>query len=163
MCALSSCPGKKLLRTDLQYHTDSLLEDANGKQPERKSYNPWGLHCHRQHLNRMSSKHNENKLQRILSPLSPPAQSWLQVTAGNRCRVYCRGMHPFLCAGSGKIRNILCYLLPLLKKKAHVPERVLSRSQGSPWHTFKNTTIQELAAASPFISLLHFITHQSCE
>ncbi|NXQ24932.1 IP6K3 kinase, partial [Alaudala cheleensis] len=61
-----SCPGKMLLRTDLQYHTDSLLEDANGKQPERKSYNPWGLHCHRQHLNRMSSKHNENKLHQFL-------------------------------------------------------------------------------------------------
>ncbi|XP_010193158.1 PREDICTED: inositol hexakisphosphate kinase 3-like, partial [Mesitornis unicolor] len=58
-----SCPGKRLLRTELQYHTDSLLEvNANGNQAERKSYNPWGLHCHRQHLNRMSSKHNENKL-----------------------------------------------------------------------------------------------------
>uniref|UniRef100_A0A8C3V410 Kinase n=1 Tax=Catharus ustulatus TaxID=91951 RepID=A0A8C3V410_CATUS len=66
LCALSSCPGKMLLRTDLQYHTDSLLEDANGKQAERKSYNPWGLHCHRQHLNRMSSKHNENKLHQFL-------------------------------------------------------------------------------------------------
>ncbi|XP_063274630.1 inositol hexakisphosphate kinase 3 [Prinia subflava] len=61
-----SCPGKMLLRTDLQYHTDSLLEEANGKQPERKSYNPWGLHCHRQHLNRISSKHNENKLHQFL-------------------------------------------------------------------------------------------------
>ncbi|NXG25998.1 IP6K3 kinase, partial [Grallaria varia] len=61
-----SCPGKVLLRTDLQYHTDSLLEDANGNQPERKSYNPWGLHCHRQHLNRMSSKTNENKLHQFL-------------------------------------------------------------------------------------------------
>ncbi|XP_071434739.1 inositol hexakisphosphate kinase 3 [Pithys albifrons albifrons] len=61
-----SCPGKVLLRTDLQYHTDSLLEDANGNQPERKSYNPWGLHCHRQHLNRMSSKPNENKLHQFL-------------------------------------------------------------------------------------------------
>ncbi|NWH86613.1 IP6K3 kinase, partial [Aegithalos caudatus] len=61
-----SCPGKMLLRTDLQCHTDSLLEDANGKQAERKSYNPWGLHCHRQHLNRMSSKHNENKLHQFL-------------------------------------------------------------------------------------------------
>ncbi|NWI91211.1 IP6K3 kinase, partial [Pitta sordida] len=61
-----SCPGKMLLRTDLQYHSDSLLEDANGKQPERNSYNPWGLHCHRQHLNRMSSKHNENKLHQFL-------------------------------------------------------------------------------------------------
>ncbi|NXF81050.1 IP6K3 kinase, partial [Sclerurus mexicanus] len=61
-----SCPGKVLLRTDFQYHTDSLLEDANGNQPERKSYNPWGLHCHRQHLNRMSSKPNENKLHQFL-------------------------------------------------------------------------------------------------
>ncbi|NWS43550.1 IP6K3 kinase, partial [Probosciger aterrimus] len=61
-----SCPGKRLLRTDLQYRTDPLLEDANGNQPERKSYNPWGLHCHRQHLNRMSSKHNENKLHQFL-------------------------------------------------------------------------------------------------
>ncbi|NXD16487.1 IP6K3 kinase, partial [Nothocercus nigrocapillus] len=61
-----SCPGKMLLRTDLQYCTDSLLEDANRNQPERNSYNPWGLHCHRQHLNRMSSKYNENKLHQFL-------------------------------------------------------------------------------------------------
>ncbi|NXH17285.1 IP6K3 kinase, partial [Bucco capensis] len=61
-----SCPGKMLLRTELQYCTDPLLEDANGNQPERKSYNPWALHCHRQHLNRMSSKHNENKLHQFL-------------------------------------------------------------------------------------------------
>ncbi|NXX95021.1 IP6K3 kinase, partial [Centropus bengalensis] len=61
-----SCPGKMLLRTDLQYHTDSLLEDANGNQAGKNSYNPWGLHCHRQHLNRMSSKHNENKLHQFL-------------------------------------------------------------------------------------------------
>ncbi|XP_062451094.1 inositol hexakisphosphate kinase 3 isoform X2 [Rhea pennata] len=61
-----SCPGKMLLSTDLQYCTDSLLEDANGNQLERNSYNPWGLHCHRQHLNRMSSKYNENKLHQFL-------------------------------------------------------------------------------------------------
>ncbi|KYO41761.1 inositol hexakisphosphate kinase 3 [Alligator mississippiensis] len=63
-----SCPGKMLLRTDLQYHTGvaSLMEDANGNQPERNSYNPWGLHCHQQHLNRMSSKYNENKLHQFL-------------------------------------------------------------------------------------------------
>ncbi|KFP40498.1 Inositol hexakisphosphate kinase 3, partial [Chlamydotis macqueenii] len=53
-------------RPDLQYRTDPLLEDANGNQPERNSSNPWGLHCHRQHLNRMSSKHNENKLHQFL-------------------------------------------------------------------------------------------------
>ncbi|NXC23445.1 IP6K3 kinase, partial [Campylorhamphus procurvoides] len=61
-----SCPGKVLLRTELQYHTDSLLEDANGNQAERKLHNPWGLHCHRQHLNRISSKPNENKLHQFL-------------------------------------------------------------------------------------------------
>uniref|UniRef100_A0A663MI29 Kinase n=1 Tax=Athene cunicularia TaxID=194338 RepID=A0A663MI29_ATHCN len=43
-----------------------VLAYANGNQPERNSYNPWGLHCHRQHLNRMSSKHNENKLHQFL-------------------------------------------------------------------------------------------------
>uniref|UniRef100_A0A8C0GSC7 Kinase n=1 Tax=Chelonoidis abingdonii TaxID=106734 RepID=A0A8C0GSC7_CHEAB len=67
-CILSSCPGKALLRTELQYHTDvsSLMEDTNGNQPERKSYNPWGLHCHQLHLNRMSSKLDENKLHQFL-------------------------------------------------------------------------------------------------
>ncbi|XP_034623280.1 inositol hexakisphosphate kinase 3 [Trachemys scripta elegans] len=63
-----SGPGKALLRTELQYHTDvsSLMEDTNGNQPERKSYNPWGLHCHQLHLNRMSSKLDENKLHQFL-------------------------------------------------------------------------------------------------
>ncbi|XP_066480297.1 inositol hexakisphosphate kinase 3 isoform X1 [Tiliqua scincoides] len=63
-----SCHGKALLPTDLQYHRDmsSLMEDANGNQAEKNSYNPWGLHCHKQHLNRMSSKYNENKLHQFL-------------------------------------------------------------------------------------------------
>ncbi|NXW93748.1 IP6K3 kinase, partial [Alopecoenas beccarii] len=61
-----SCPGKVLLRPELQYRTDSLLEDANGNQAERNSSNPWGLRCHRQHLSRLSSKHNENKLHQFL-------------------------------------------------------------------------------------------------
>ncbi|NXF97235.1 IP6K3 kinase, partial [Eubucco bourcierii] len=60
-----SCPGKRLLRTDLQYCTDPLLEDKNGNQPERKTHNPWGLHCHQQQLSRLS-KHNENKLHQFL-------------------------------------------------------------------------------------------------
>ncbi|XP_061488394.1 inositol hexakisphosphate kinase 3 isoform X2 [Rhineura floridana] len=42
------------------------MEDANGNQAETNSYNPWGLHCHKQHLNRMSSKYNENKLHQFL-------------------------------------------------------------------------------------------------
>nr|XP_056700431.1 inositol hexakisphosphate kinase 3 [Euleptes europaea] len=63
-----SCQGKSLLQTDLQYHRDvsSLMEDASGNQAEKNSYNPWGLHCHQQHLNRLSSKCNENKLHQFL-------------------------------------------------------------------------------------------------
>ncbi|XP_053169510.1 inositol hexakisphosphate kinase 3 isoform X2 [Hemicordylus capensis] len=63
-----SCQGKALLQTDLQFHRDmsSLMEDANGNQAEKNIYNPWGLHCHKQHLNRMSSKYNENKLHQFL-------------------------------------------------------------------------------------------------
>ncbi|KAG6935430.1 inositol hexakisphosphate kinase 3 [Chelydra serpentina] len=63
-----SCPGKALLRTELQYHTtvSSLMEDTNGNQPEKKSYNPWALHCHQLHLTRMSSKVDENKLHQFL-------------------------------------------------------------------------------------------------
>ncbi|XP_074833884.1 inositol hexakisphosphate kinase 3 isoform X2 [Carettochelys insculpta] len=63
-----SCPGRAIFRTELQYHTDvsSLMEDTNGNQPERQTYNPWGLHCHQLHLNRMSSKPNENKLHQFL-------------------------------------------------------------------------------------------------
>ncbi|XP_044300213.1 inositol hexakisphosphate kinase 3 isoform X2 [Varanus komodoensis] len=63
-----SCQGKALLQTDLQYHRDvpALMKDANGNQAEKKNFNPWGLHCHKQHLNRMSSKHNENKPHQFL-------------------------------------------------------------------------------------------------
>lgn len=63
-----SCPGKALLKSEFQYHADvsSFMEDTNGNQPEGKSYNPWGLHCHQLHLNRMSSKLNENKLHQFL-------------------------------------------------------------------------------------------------
>uniref|UniRef100_A0A8C8SHB5 Kinase n=1 Tax=Pelusios castaneus TaxID=367368 RepID=A0A8C8SHB5_9SAUR len=63
-----SCPGKMPLNTEHKYHMDvsALMEDANGNQPERDGYNPWGLYCHQQHLNHMSSKCNENKLHQYL-------------------------------------------------------------------------------------------------
>ncbi|KAK2521740.1 Ip6k3 [Columba livia] len=61
-----SRPGKLLLRPELQYRTDPLLEDGNGNQAERNSSNPWGLRCHRQHLSRLSAKHSENKLHQFL-------------------------------------------------------------------------------------------------
>ncbi|XP_039179358.1 inositol hexakisphosphate kinase 3 isoform X1 [Crotalus tigris] len=64
----SSCHGNTRLQSDLQYHQDvsSLMEDANGNQEANNSFNPWGLHCHKQHLNRMSSKNNENKPHQFL-------------------------------------------------------------------------------------------------
>ncbi|XP_007433870.1 inositol hexakisphosphate kinase 3 [Python bivittatus] len=61
----SSCHGNTLLQTDLQ-DVSSLMEDANGNREENNRFNPWGLHCHKQHLNRMSSKYNENKLHQFL-------------------------------------------------------------------------------------------------
>ncbi|KAH0618797.1 hypothetical protein JD844_018274 [Phrynosoma platyrhinos] len=63
-----SCQEEAILQTDFQYHRDvsSLMEDANGNQGKKNSYNPWGLHCHKQHLNRMSSKYNENKPHQFL-------------------------------------------------------------------------------------------------
>ncbi|XP_070601363.1 inositol hexakisphosphate kinase 3 [Erythrolamprus reginae] len=64
----SSCHGNTRLQTDLQYHQNvsSLMEDANGNQEANNSFNPWGLHCHKQHLNRMSSKYKENKPHQFL-------------------------------------------------------------------------------------------------
>ncbi|XP_077190510.1 inositol hexakisphosphate kinase 3 isoform X2 [Paroedura picta] len=63
-----SCQGKAVLQTGLQYHRDvsSLMENTNGNQAEKNSYNPWGLRCHKQHLSRLSSKCNENKLHQFL-------------------------------------------------------------------------------------------------
>ncbi|KAM6454820.1 inositol hexakisphosphate kinase 3 isoform 1-T3 [Liasis olivaceus] len=61
----SSCHGNTLLQTDLQ-DVSSLMEDANGNREENNCFNPWGLHCHKQHLNRMSLKYNENKLHQFL-------------------------------------------------------------------------------------------------
>lgn len=34
---------------------------------ERKSFNPWGLHCHQAHLTRLCSEYPENKRHRILA------------------------------------------------------------------------------------------------
>ncbi|XP_043860542.1 inositol hexakisphosphate kinase 3 [Dromiciops gliroides] len=58
-----SCPGKTLLRTELHI---SFMEDANGNQAEKKSCNPWRLHCHKEHLTRMYSEYQENKMHRFL-------------------------------------------------------------------------------------------------
>ncbi|XP_008065027.1 inositol hexakisphosphate kinase 3 [Carlito syrichta] len=61
-------PAKTLLRSEshLKVQVSSLVEDANGNQIERKSFNPWGLHCHQAHLTRLCSEYPENKRHRFL-------------------------------------------------------------------------------------------------
>ncbi|XP_026913775.1 inositol hexakisphosphate kinase 3 isoform X2 [Acinonyx jubatus] len=44
----------------------SLVEDANGNQAERRSFNPWGLQCHLAHLTRLCTEYPENQLHRFL-------------------------------------------------------------------------------------------------
>ncbi|XP_072497882.1 inositol hexakisphosphate kinase 3 [Notamacropus eugenii] len=59
-----SCPGKTLLRTE--FHVSSFMEDTNGNQAEKKGYNPWRLNCHKEHMTRMYSEYQENKMHRFL-------------------------------------------------------------------------------------------------
>uniref|UniRef100_H0XDM6 Kinase n=1 Tax=Otolemur garnettii TaxID=30611 RepID=H0XDM6_OTOGA len=63
----SHSPMKVPLRPQSHPNTQvSLLvdEDVNGNQVEKKSFNPWGLHCHQAHLTRLSSEFPENKRHR---------------------------------------------------------------------------------------------------
>ncbi|KAL4675875.1 hypothetical protein H8959_010020 [Pygathrix nigripes] len=67
-CSPKESPAKALLRseTHLNAPASSLAEDTNGNQVERKSFNPWGLHCHQAHLTRLCSEYPENKRHRFL-------------------------------------------------------------------------------------------------
>ncbi|XP_074167353.1 inositol hexakisphosphate kinase 3 isoform X2 [Sminthopsis crassicaudata] len=58
-----SYPGKTLLRTEI--HVSSFMENTNGNQTE-KSCSPWRLRCHKEHLTRMYSEYQENKMHRFL-------------------------------------------------------------------------------------------------
>ncbi|XP_062954073.1 inositol hexakisphosphate kinase 3 [Cynocephalus volans] len=66
--SLKESPAKALLRSKLNLNAQvsSLVEDANGNQVERKSFNPWGLNCHQAHLTRLCSEYPENKRHRFL-------------------------------------------------------------------------------------------------
>ncbi|KAM6186585.1 inositol hexakisphosphate kinase 3 [Rhynchocyon petersi] len=61
-------PAKALLRSGFHFHAEvsSLVEDAPGSQAEKRSFNPWGLHCHQAHLTRLCSEYPENKRHRFL-------------------------------------------------------------------------------------------------
>nr|KAF6505588.1 inositol hexakisphosphate kinase 3 [Rousettus aegyptiacus] len=63
-------PATALLRSEfhLSTHVSSLVEDPDGNQAqeERKSFNPWGLHCHQAHLTRLCTEYPENKRHRFL-------------------------------------------------------------------------------------------------
>ncbi|ELW69527.1 inositol hexakisphosphate kinase 3 [Tupaia chinensis] len=66
--SLQESAAKVLLRSEfhLSAPVSSLLEDANGNQVERRSFNPWGLHCHQAHLSRLCSEYPENQLHQFL-------------------------------------------------------------------------------------------------
>uniref|UniRef100_A0A8C0XH29 Kinase n=1 Tax=Castor canadensis TaxID=51338 RepID=A0A8C0XH29_CASCN len=66
--SLKESPAEALLRSELHFSTQvsSMLEDANGNQVEKKSFNPWGLHCHEAHLTRLCSEYPEDKRHRFL-------------------------------------------------------------------------------------------------
>ncbi|XP_036270574.1 inositol hexakisphosphate kinase 3 [Pipistrellus kuhlii] len=66
--ALQESPATALLRSEfhLSTHVAFLVEDANGNQAKRGSFNPWGLHCHQAHLTRLCTEYPENKQHRFL-------------------------------------------------------------------------------------------------
>ncbi|XP_042636689.1 inositol hexakisphosphate kinase 3 [Orycteropus afer afer] len=66
--SLKESAGKTLLRSEFHFKAEvsSLVEDTSGSQAERKSFNPWGLHCHQAHLTRLCSEYPENKRHRFL-------------------------------------------------------------------------------------------------
>ncbi|MBZ3887567.1 Inositol hexakisphosphate kinase 3 [Sciurus carolinensis] len=66
--SLKESPAKALLRPEfhLNAQVSSLVQDVNGNQVERWSFNPWGLHCHQAHLTRLCSEYPEEKRHRFL-------------------------------------------------------------------------------------------------
>ncbi|XP_005389565.1 PREDICTED: inositol hexakisphosphate kinase 3 [Chinchilla lanigera] len=76
---LKESPTKALLRSEFHFSTQvSSLEDANGNQVERRSFNPWGLLCHQAHLSRLCAEYPEDKrhhfllLENVVSPYTHP-------------------------------------------------------------------------------------------
>lgn len=63
-------PHHSLARFHRHTQTSLLAEDANRNHVERRSCNPWGLHCHQAYLTRLCSEYPEKKWHRILTPLA---------------------------------------------------------------------------------------------
>ncbi|XP_051009459.1 inositol hexakisphosphate kinase 3 [Acomys russatus] len=66
--SLKESTAKVLPRSDCHLSTQAsqLVESADGSQVEKKSFNPWGLHCHQAHLTRLCSEFPEDKRHRFL-------------------------------------------------------------------------------------------------
>ncbi|XP_048203904.1 inositol hexakisphosphate kinase 3 [Perognathus longimembris pacificus] len=66
--SLKESPANVLLRSEFHLNTQvsSMVEDPSAKQMEKKSFNPWGLHCHEAHLTRLCSEHTEDERHRFL-------------------------------------------------------------------------------------------------
>ncbi|XP_045691646.1 inositol hexakisphosphate kinase 3 [Phyllostomus hastatus] len=66
--SLKESPATGHLRSEfhLSSHVSSLVEDAKENQAEKRSFNPWGLHCHQAHLTRLCTEYPENKWHRFL-------------------------------------------------------------------------------------------------
>ncbi|KAG8512132.1 Inositol hexakisphosphate kinase 3 [Galemys pyrenaicus] len=73
--SLTESPAAALLRSEfhLNAQVSPLVEDAEGPQAERSSFNPWGLHCHQAHLTRLCAEYPENKRhQNVVSQYKHP-------------------------------------------------------------------------------------------
>ncbi|XP_059877982.1 inositol hexakisphosphate kinase 3 [Delphinus delphis] len=66
--SLKESPATALLMSELHLKAQvpPLVEDVNGNQTERRSFNPWGLYCHQAHLSRLCAEYPENKRHRFL-------------------------------------------------------------------------------------------------
>lgn len=66
--SLQDSPATALLRSKFHLSTSvsSLVGDATGNQAERRSFNPWGLHCHQAHMTRLCTEYPENQRHRFL-------------------------------------------------------------------------------------------------
>ncbi|KAM4701154.1 inositol hexakisphosphate kinase 3 isoform 2-T2 [Discoglossus pictus] len=64
---INSCPDSAY-KTESYFHSEISCQIGNPRvsPTDQVIYNPWGLHCHRQHLSRMSSECHQNQLHRYL-------------------------------------------------------------------------------------------------
>ncbi|KAM4795139.1 inositol hexakisphosphate kinase 3 [Rhinophrynus dorsalis] len=63
-----SCPESSSYRAECHFHSEISCQIGGPGVSHMKqvTYNPWGLHCHQQHLSRMSSEHHQNQIHKYL-------------------------------------------------------------------------------------------------